>query len=243
MKTTKIFSLLPLIILSLVLFTGCSHQTPADNQDEVVEIIKQEATNVNSPITPKMTLSKNAKYKVEFVAEWSAATHPNDYPAGAHFSPFVAYSHNSSTGANIFTKGETPTPGVEEMSESGKTAILIKEIQNIIDSNFALNQTKGKRIDSPGIDSNELNFSQDFSYITFVSMLAPSPDWFVAASTNLIENEKWKDKIELKLITYDSGGDDGQELTSKDKDSDPKQNITIFNDNLQKLGKIILTKI
>ena len=74
-------------------------------------------------------------------------------------------------------------------------------------------------------------------------MLASSPDWFVAASTNLIENEKWKDKIELKLITYDSGGDDGQELTSKDKDSDPKQNITIFNDNLQKLGKIILTKI
>mgnify|MGYP000545465246 CR=1 FL=1 len=128
----------------------------------------------------------------------------------------------------MMQKGETPTPGVEEMSESGKTAILIKEIQNIIDSNFALNQTKGKRIDSPGIDSNELNFSQDFSYITFVSMLAPSPDWFVAASTNLIENEKWKDKIELKLITYDSGGDDGQELTSKDKDSDPKQNITIF---------------
>lgn len=187
--------------------------------------------------------SKTAKYKIEFIADWSGKTHPDFYSKNAHFSPFVAYSHNNSDQAKIFVEGGLATAGVEDMAETGATGILVKEIENIIKSNNAYEQTRGKRIDSPDRDFSELKFSQDYSNVTFVSMLAPSPDWFVAGSTNLFENGDWKDRVEIDLITFDAGTDDGVELTSVDKDSDPKQPIKVFNDNLQKLGKVVLTKI
>jgi hypothetical protein len=227
LRTNKTFIVLFTIAISTFFLTACSLPTAPEELEQIVE----------------QTASQTAKYKIEFIADWRASTHPGYYPSGAHFSPFIAYSHNESKEAMIFTEGEIPSAGVEEMSETGATGILIKEIQSIIDSNFAYKQTKGKRIDSPGNDSSELNFSQDYSHVTFVSMLAPSPDWFVAGSISLFEDGQWLEKSEVELITYDSGGDDGEELTSKDQDSSPKQAVAIFNENLQNLGKIILIKV
>lgn len=206
------------------------------NNECVLEQLKNSSEN-------EETTSTKATYKIEFIANWNNETYPNNYPKDAHFSPFVAYSHNNSEQAKIFIENGLATAGVEDMAETGKIAILNTEIDELIKNNFVHKKTRGKRINSPGKDFSELELTQDYSQITFVSMLAPSPDWFVSNSVNLFENNTWKDYIELDLITYDAGTDDGTKLTSEDEDSHPKQPIKVFSDELQNLGKLILTKV
>jgi hypothetical protein len=242
-----------LIVAVFVIFlvAGCSSPVDVNMGQDNSNDGPVEQSDVNTVVdntqsvteTPPETASFSATYKIEFIADWSASTHPDYYPADAHFSPFVAYSHNNSVNSRIFSVGQVPSRGVEEMSESGKTDDLIKEIGDLMDLDFAYVQTKGNRIDSPGVDSAELRFTQDYDYVTFVSMLAPSPDWFVSGSINLMAGDQWVDTAEVTLVTYDSGGDDGDTLTSKDQDSNPKQVVTVFNSHLQGLGKIILTKV
>ena len=182
-------------------------------------------------------------YKVEFVAEWSEKTHPGNYPGSAHFSPFVAYSHKDSADALIFSKGLTPSPGIEQMAETGGTSKLIQEIDELIKLELVFKQTRGGVFDSPGIDTAELELTEDYSLVTFVSMLAPSPDWFVAQTTDLMQGKEWIDKIELELITYDAGSDSGETLSAQNIDTSPKEPVTVFSDYLQSLGKLVLTRI
>jgi hypothetical protein len=223
------------IILLLTLISNIISCTPASDKEPTPEP-RHEPIPIPAP-----TIS--VTYKVEFIADWSEKTHPNDYPSGAHFSPFVAYSHNDSVDSQIFDKGQKATPGIEQMAETGNTNTLNQEIDKLISSNLAFKKTRGKLFNSPGIDSSELEFTRDYGHITFVSMIAPSPDWFVSQTTNLLKAEEWIDEIELALITYDAGSDSGRSLTAQDIDTQPKEPISVFSDNLQRLGKLILTRI
>lgn len=188
-------------------------------------------------------IAESARYRLEFTALWSQESHPDNYVSNAHFSPFVAYSHNNSQKAKIFEKGQVPTAGIEEMAETGATEKLNQEIEAIIASGQAFKKTQGNVFDSPGSDTSELEFSRNFQYLTFVSMMAPSPDWFVAKTESLIKEGKWVDTIELALITYDAGSDNGETLTAEDNDTDPKEPVSIFAAYLQGLGKITLTRL
>ena len=245
LKIANSFIIFFVIASGSFLFLGCSdssekniqkEQISSEKSDQVVEIVEES-------LEVKKEVSQTAKYKIEFVADWSAKTHPDFYPKNAHFSPFVAYSHNDSGQAKIFTKGELATAGVEDMAETGATEILVKEIKSLTSSKLVYQQTKGKVFDSPGNDFSELSFSQDYSGFLFVSMLAPSPDWFVSGSTDLFQDGDWVERVELDLVTFDAGTDDGVELTSGDKDSNPKQLIEIFGDELQGLGRVVLSRV
>ena len=232
------FGHIALLLIALIMLIGC-----------VAEPLLPAQPSVPPPEPPTAPPSEPespdvfAAYNVEFIAEWSEKTHPDDYPGGAHFSPFVAYSHDDSSDSLIFVEGQKPTPGIELMAETGGTTTLNQEIDEIIGSNLAFKKTQGSVFNSPGIDSSELEFTDEYSYITFVSMIAPSPDWFVAQTTDLLKNGEWIDEIELDLITYDAGSDSGEMFTSPDKDTQPKKPIIVFLDDLQRLGKLVLTRI
>jgi hypothetical protein len=185
----------------------------------------------------------SATYKIEFIADWSEQTHPSNYPSGAHFSPLVAYSHNDSEDSMIFIVGQPPTPGVEQIAETGGTTILNQEIDKLINSDLAFKKTRGKVFNSPGIDSAELEFTEVYSYITFVSMIAPSPDWFVSQTINLLKEEGWIDNIDIDLITYDAGSDSGETFTTQDIDTQPKEPVQVFTEDLQLLGRLVVTRI
>ena len=143
----------------------------------------------------------------------------------------------------IFKKGGEATVGVEDMAETGATQKLNKEIDEIISKKIGFKKTQGNVFNSPGTSSSEIELSNNYRYLTFVSMLAPSPDWFISVTENLLIDGRWLDSVEFNLITYDAGSDSGENLTSLDRDTKPKESIKIFSDNLQGLGKIILTKI
>ena len=193
--------------------------------------------------TPPKGMSSTAKYKFEFVATWSAQTHPNHYPSNAHFSPFVVHAHDNSGLGQGFVSGQLASDGIELMAETGQTSILTSELNTLKESGHVYKYAKGSVFDAPGSVYQKLYLHKDFSHFTFVSMLAPSPDWFVAAKGNLIEDGEWVERLEMGLRTYDAGTDSGEELTSADVDTSPAEVITTFPDHLQNLGTLIITRV
>ena len=81
---------------------------------------------------------------------------------------------------------------------------------------------------SPSSVSLEFDIVSSHPYVTLVSMLAPSPDWFVGVSglSLLAEDGTWKDREEVSLLLYDAGTDDGATFTAANANSDPAQPIS-----------------
>lgn len=60
----------------------------------------------------------------EFQNEWTAASHPTDYPtSNAHWSPIVFASHSS--GYQMWSYGALASPGVREVAEVSTEALML----------------------------------------------------------------------------------------------------------------------
>ena len=62
----------------------------------------------------------SAKYTLTFQAEWTAKTHPEDFPSGykPHFSSLVGCSHNAEY--VMWKPGQNVTKGVKDVAEEGR---------------------------------------------------------------------------------------------------------------------------
>jgi len=192
----------------------------------------------------------NARYKLTFNASWSAQTHPNDFPSSSHFSGLIGMTHNGNT--LLFAKGEIASDGIKNMAETGSKNPLETEIQDIISNGIGNTLISGDGINpSPGEVSLEFDISSSHSMVSVVSMVAPSPDWFVSVSNiNLIENNEWVTSKTITVDIYDAGTDDGGTFLSPDNPTVPR--VTIFeittpplavNNVVAPLGTITFTKI
>lgn len=221
--------LINIIFLLLILTLGCSKD--------------------NNTVTPQEP-DPNARYRLTFNATWSAQSHPNEFPSSAHFSGLIGMTHNAN--AMLFAEGEIASDGIKNMAETGGKISLETEIQNFISNGTGNALINGGGINlSPGEVTLEFNITSGHSLVSVVSMLAPSPDWFIAVSKiNLIENNAW---VTSKIITvdiYDSGTDSGVTFLSPDDPTIPK--VTVFkittpplavNNVVAPLGSITFTKI
>lgn len=184
------------------------------------------ATDIRAAAGELPTPPDSAVYSVTFNATWSVATHPRDFPRGAHFSPLIGAVHDD--GVRFWASGETATPGIESMAETGGTSTLRTEIRARIPAN-ALSVISG-----PGLGTSPARTTisrvvvrVDYPLVTLVTMIAPSPDWFVGVSGLSLMDEfgQWVEEIKFTLYPYDSGTDDGTSYTSANADSSPRQPI------------------
>ncbi len=60
---------------------------------------------------------QDAVYSLDFISNWSATTHPIDYPSAAHWSSLVGATHNSNV--SFWKIGELASEGVEKVAEDG----------------------------------------------------------------------------------------------------------------------------
>jgi len=243
----RIFSLMiTTIAFILLLGSGCAAPTSEQTVEQPDTPIPANSTPIptdtNEP-TPTLTASASATYTLTFDALWSVDTHPNAFDASAHFSPFIAYTYDSTNEGKIFLPGDLASAGMEEMAETGATTLLEGEIDVLIAAGRVGTFTKGQRIDSPGVDTGELELSQTYSHVIFVSMIAPSPDWFVATDINLFENGQWVEELEIPLVSYDSGTDSGITLSALDSDTIPEELISVLGDGLQNMGTLTFNKV
>lgn len=194
------------------------------------------------------TKMNSATYKLTFNATWSKNTHPKNFPSGPHFSPLIGGVHNDKT--SIWKKGEISSAGMESMAETGSVSSISRIMKN--DNN--INSTiKGSLLNpSPKMLSLTFKIYKNHPYLSIVSMLAPSPDWFVGINSLklLDESNNWIMEKIIDLKLYDAGTDSGTRFTSSNSDTNPKEPIkelsdkenTDFENGKPFVGQFIITK-
>ncbi|MEM7313447.1 MAG: spondin domain-containing protein [Planctomycetota bacterium] len=178
--------------------------------------------------------AQTATYEILFEGTWTAANnHP--IPGGAHFSPLVGATHNSSV--ELWRNGGLATNGIERMAESGSVIPLRNEIL----AYGAENATPyiGPGIDNDGTGSLMIEVDASQSLLTLVTMIAPSPDWFIGTSGfDLRPGGEWVDGLVYDLFAYDSGTDNGVGFTSPNSDTNPQEPISLLGSPLGGLPPI-----
>lgn len=171
------------------------------------------------------------KYKVTFDLNWNPQDFPTDYPGNAHFSKLIGWSHEATS--TFFQTGTMASPGIESMAETGGTDILAGELQTRISSGEGLDATVGSNL-STGVGTIEVELAVDSDHpsITLATMVAPSPDWYVAVvNIELLKDGAFVDTKTVTAYVYDAGTDSGEKLTSPDEDTQPREPITLFVDS------------
>jgi hypothetical protein len=177
-------------------------------------------------LAPLCALAQStAAYRVTFESTWSAETHPEGFPSNPHFSGLIGAIHSDA--AALWATGELASDGIEDMAETGSKAALRAEVEALVPDGHALTVLDGGGIGlSPGSVTLDVEVTEDFSLLSLVSMLAPSPDWFVGvAGLDLREGGQWVDQREVSLYVYDAGTDSGPTYTSPDEDTVPPEPI------------------
>jgi hypothetical protein len=170
-----------------------------------------------------------ADYTVVFDATWSEATHPGAIPGNPHFSSLIGGLHNDQV--SFWQLGGLASPGIERMAEQGGTSILGSEVNAAISAGTAEQRLNGGGVGtSPGSVSLDFTADDNFTLLTLVSMLAPSPDWFVGVDSLDLKDTggEWRQQIVIQLYVYDAGTDSGTNFTSANQDTDPADPITLF---------------
>jgi len=181
-----------------------------------------------------------AKYKVTFHSTWSKDSHPDDFPSNPHFSGLIGASHNDKV--YFWREGELASSGIKNMAETGSKSPLNKEIfiAYLKKSAFQLLSGDGMQ-SSPGFVNLTIKVSQDYPLVTLVSMIAPSPDWFVGVdSLNLFENSTFIDQKTEILYAYDAGTDSGTNYTSQNEPTEPPEHIFLIETSPFKYGDVVV---
>lgn len=175
--------------------------------------------------TPAQT--GEAVYDVTFTSTWSNQTHPGAFPGGAHYSPLIGAVHGD--GATLWEPGGTSTVGIERMAELGSTTMLRNEITAHINAGDALSTISGPGLGSPSETTLRVTLTPEHHRVTLVTMIAPSPDWFIGTSgLSMLEDGLWADEIVVPLYAWDAGTDSGPNFTSGNQNTNPKEPIELM---------------
>jgi hypothetical protein len=183
------------------------------------------ATQTSVPPAPTETPAASARYQLTFEATWSEASHPLEFPPNPHFSGLIGATH--SPAVRLWAKGETATPGIKNMAETGAKSPLDSEIAVLIGDGEACELISGGGIGtSPGSVTVELEVTRECPLVSVVSMIAPSPDWFVGvAGLSLLDEGGWVEQMVVELLPYDAGTDSGDTYTSANEPTDDPEAI------------------
>ncbi len=208
-----------ILLAGLLLLTGCSSE---DNGTGMIVDGDSLAT-----------------YTVTFAATWSSVSHPVDFPSNAHFSGLIGATHDD----QIVFWGEDSlaSPGIQNMAETGGKNPLGLEVDTAIAAGTARFKLSGGGIGvSPGQVELEFTISEEHPLVSLVSMIAPSPDWFVGvAGLPLRDANGWIDSLTVDLYGWDAGTDDGVSYASPNAASMPHVPIFALDDGMFKVGDMV----
>jgi hypothetical protein len=166
-----------------------------------------------------------ASYKVIVTLNW---TSPNfAVPAGAHVTTLTGMVHSKDT--FLWMPGTLATPGLEDVAEIGNNTKMNAESDAIIQKNKALSKFAVTPPAVTGTIETSLMLNTNYSYVSFASMIAPSPDWFMGIHDfNLLNGNSWINDVTVDLVIYDAGTEDGDVFGYNNPASAPQQNIALL---------------
>lgn len=160
-----------------------------------------------------------AKYRVNVDVTWNEATVDS-----RHFTTLIGGVHSDAL--TVWAPGGLATPGVKAMAESGNTTTLAAEVQAAIGLGSALSVLQFGGGSAPGKSSTELTVKPNFPLVSFGSMLAPTPDWFLGVSSlSLCEGGVWLASKSVPATVYDAGTKNGDGFDYGDGETVPRVEI------------------
>ena len=176
-----------------------------------------------------------ANYTVTFQGDWTTSATPGGLPGSAHFSRLVGAVHNADV--TFLRSGELASSGIESMAEIGGTSTLKSEVRAEISGTTgnALSVLEGDTdfISPTAAKSLDITVTTDHPRVTLVTMIAPSPDWFVGVSglSLLDSNGNWLSSLEVELYPWDAGTENGDQFSLSNPATSPQGVITSLYDS------------
>lgn len=191
-----------------------------------------------------------ATYDINFTSTWNSSDH-GALPGNAHWSDLVGASHNSNI--TFLEMGGTATNGIENVAEAGSNIVFNGEVQAAINAGNAeqwLQQSFSPFAAISSATLSDITVSQEYSLLTLVSMIAPSPDWMIAVNSLDLWDASmntWKESFTVDLFPYDAGTENGFGYSGNNSATNPRGVITNvagaanYPFNSTKIGTLIIT--
>ena len=193
---------------------------------EITVTIVDDDALTPSPSDPDVASPSTAQYTITFTGSWTTTATPDGVPTGAHFSPLIGGVHNDAV--SFLEAGGTASVGVESMAETGATATLKSEVD--ADANALSVLERSGNIDPTATVTLDATLTTEYPRVTLLTMIAPSPDWFVGVSgLSLLDDAG----------AWDAGTEDGAEFSVTNPETSSQGTIT----NLTGTGKFSYEKI
>jgi len=121
------------------------------------------------------------------------------------------------------------SPGVESVAEAGSTSTLESEINAQITAKKAWKRIlPGGSLDPEEVQSGiDVEVTANFSKVSIITMLAPSPDWFIGIdSLDMCDNGNWRQSWDVTMLPpWDAGTEEGNQFSSSNAATSPHVNI------------------
>jgi len=193
-----------------------------------------------------------ASYRVTLTTTWTPTDFSTNFPAGAHFTTLIGGTHSDQV---IFWEpGQNASLGIERVAEDGAMVSLSAEFDAAKADGKAEFIIASGSVSTAGTTVLEFDINKLLPLVTLVSMVAPSPDWFIGVhDVSLFDDAKgdWKQAVVVDLAVYDAGTEDGQAFSRSNAATSPVQPIELlsrvnaedhdFVDGVGAAGKFIAT--
>ena len=178
-------------------------------------------------ITTAQANAQSATYRVTFEGKFTASALASgvSVPSGEHFTTLIGAVHNDSV--TFWSSGGTASAGVEQVAELGNTATFTSEIK----ANMNAVAVIEKSLPSGGTPTATVDLTVTTAHplVTLLTMIAPSPDWFVGVSGLSLRNatdDGWLASHTVDLFPYDAGTEEGTEFSLSNAATSPQGTIT-----------------
>ena len=163
-------------------------------------------------------------YQVTFEGNWTLASTPGGVVPGAHFTTLIGGVHGS--GVTFWQAGSRASAGVELVAELGSTGTFRGEVAGSPHTRSVIEQ--GVAGGGTGSGTFTIDVTRSHPFVTLLSMIAPSPDWFVGISgVSLLDGaNEWRQSHVVDLFPYDAGTEDGTEFSLSNPDTNPQGVVT-----------------
>ncbi len=175
------------------------------------------------------------RYRLDVMNTWSTQSHPGAFPSDAHFSFLGGATHDG--GVTFWQPGGLATPGIKRMAETGAIDLLKPEVDAAIAAGTAGSFLGWEHWFCPAETTNAkcgpttVSFSIDSAkpLVTLVTMLGPSPDWFVGVNgLSLRGSGDWLPFLMVDLVPYDGGNFDGLSFVPRGSLENPPNPISLI---------------